>query len=121
MGSSAFSPSAYSSRCSECGSSLPIAIVSIAAQIGPWEAVQLSLGDPEEYERIVSSAHIGIAGFGGAFLAMVGLSFFFDSDKDVHWIASVEQAINRFFHRACVEIGMVLSLVYGVVDHARAR
>ncbi|MEE4317281.1 MAG: DUF475 domain-containing protein [Erythrobacter sp.] len=92
----------------------PIAIVSIAAQIGPWEAVELSLGNPEEYERIVSSAHIGIAGFGGAFLAMVGLSFFFDSDKDVHWIASVEQAINRFSTVPAVEIGLVLSLVYGV-------
>ena len=92
----------------------PIAIVSIAAQIGPWEAVQLSLGSPEEYERIVSSAHIGIAGFGGAFLAMVGLSFFFDSDKDVHWIATVEAAINRFSTVPAVEIGLVLSLVYGV-------
>ncbi|OBV11803.1 DUF475 domain-containing protein [Erythrobacter dokdonensis] len=92
----------------------PIAIVSIAAQIGPWEAVELSLGNPEEYERIISSAHIGIAGFGGAFLAMVGLSFFFDSDKDVHWIASVEQAINRFSTVPAVEIGLVLSLVYGV-------
>jgi len=51
----------------------PIAIVSIAANIGPWEAIELSLGNPEEYERIVSAAHIGIAGFGGAFLAMVGL------------------------------------------------
>jgi hypothetical protein len=28
---------------------------------------------PSEYEEIVSSAHVGIAGFGGAFLAMVGL------------------------------------------------
>ena len=92
----------------------PIAIVSIAASIGPWEAVQLSLGNPEEYERIVSGAHIGIAGFGGAFLAMVGLSFFFDADKDVHWIASVEQAINRFSTVPAVEIGLVLSLVYGV-------
>lgn len=92
----------------------PIAIVSIAASIGPWEAVQLSLGDPEEYERIVSSAHIGIAGFGGAFLAMVGLSFFFDSEKDVHWIASVEKAINRFSTVPAVEIGLVLALIYGV-------
>lgn len=92
----------------------PIAIVSIAAQIGPWEAVELSLGSPEEYERIVSSAHVGIAGFGGAFLAMVGLSFFFDADKEVHWIAAVEQAINRFSSVPAVEIGLVLSLVYGV-------
>jgi hypothetical protein len=92
----------------------PIAIVSIAAQIGPWEAVQLSLGRPEEYERIVSSAHIGIAGFGGAFLAMVGLSFFFDSDKDVHWIAMVERAVSRFSSVPAVEIGLVLALIYGV-------
>lgn len=92
----------------------PIAIVSIAAQIGPWEAIQLSLGQPDEYERIVSSAHIGIAGFGGAFLAMVGLSFFFDSDKEVHWIAVVEETINRFSTVPAVEIGMVLALIYGV-------
>lgn len=92
----------------------PIAIVSIAANIGPWQAVELSLGDPVEYERIVSSAHIGIAGFGGAFLAMVGLSFFFDADKDVHWIGALEQGINRFSTVPAVEIGLVLALVYTV-------
>ncbi len=92
----------------------PIAIVSIAAGIGPLAAVELSLGDPEEYERIVSSAHIGIAGFGGAFLAMVGLSFFFDHEKDVHWIGVIERSINRFSTVPAVEIGLVLGLVYGV-------
>jgi len=92
----------------------PIAIVSIAANIGPWEAIELSLGNPEEYERIVSAAHIGIAGFGGAFLAMVGLTFFFDEEKDVHWIASLEQTINRFSNVPAVEIGFVLALLYGV-------
>ena len=47
----------------------PIAIVAIAARVGPLEAVSLSLNNPAEYERIVSEAHIGIAGFGGAFFA----------------------------------------------------
>lgn len=92
----------------------PIAIVAIAADLGPIEAMTLSLNRPSEYERIVSEAHLGIAGFGGAFLAMVGLSFFFDGDKDVHWIASVERAINRFSNVPAVEIGLVLALVYGV-------
>ncbi|MEE4206434.1 MAG: DUF475 domain-containing protein [Erythrobacter sp.] len=92
----------------------PIAIVSIAANIGPWAAVELSLGNPQEYERIVSAAHIGIAGFGGAFLAMVGLSFFFDADKDVHWIGALERGINRFSTLPAVEIGLVLGLLYGV-------
>ncbi|GAA4037269.1 DUF475 domain-containing protein [Parerythrobacter jejuensis] len=92
----------------------PIAIVAIAANLGPVEAVTLSLNEPEEYERIVSDAHLGIAGFGGAFLAMVGLSFFFSADKDVHWIASIERVINRFSSVPAIEIGFVLALVYGI-------
>ncbi len=92
----------------------PIAIVAIAANLGPIDAVSLSLNDPEEYERIVSSAHIGIAGFGGAFLAMVGLTFFFDSDKEVHWIANVERFINRFSSVPAIEIGLLLTIIYGV-------
>ena len=92
----------------------PIAIVAIAAQVGPFEAISLSLNDPEEYERIVEGAHIGIAGFGGAFLAMVGLTFFFDNDKEVHWIAAIEHTINKFSNVPAVEIGLVLILVYTV-------
>ncbi len=92
----------------------PIAIVSIAASVGPWEAIELSLNNPEEYERIVSGAHIGIAGFGGAFLAMVGLTFFFEEDKEVHWIGVIERAVNKFSSVPALEIGLVLALVYGI-------
>ena len=74
----------------------------------------MSLNNPAEYERIVSEAHIGIAGFGGAFLAMVGLTFFFDNDKEVHWIAAIEKTINKFSNVPAVEIGLVLILVYSV-------
>ena len=92
----------------------PIAIVAIAAGLGPVEAVELSLNDPVRYEQIVSGAHIGIAGFGGAFLAMVGLTFFFDADKDVHWIGKIERRISKFSAVPAVEIGTVLALVYVV-------
>ena len=92
----------------------PIAIVSLAAGVGPAEAVSLSLNDPQRYEQIVSDAHVSIAGFGGAFLAMVGLTFFFEEDKDVHWIAALEKTINKFSNVPAVEIGLVLALVYGV-------
>lgn len=92
----------------------PIAIVAIAAGLGPVDAFSLSLNRPDEYERIVGEAHVGIAGFGGAFLAMVGLTFFFDSDKDVHWIGRIERGIARFSTVPAVEIGLVLLGVYGV-------
>jgi hypothetical protein len=92
----------------------PLAIVAIAAGLGPAETVRLSLGNPLEYERIVSSAHVGIAGFGGAFLAMVGLKFFFDADKEVHWIALVEQRLARVSAVPAAEVALLLLLLWGI-------
>ncbi len=90
----------------------PLAIVAIAAGLGPMETIRLSLNDPVEYERIVSGAHIGIAGFGGAFLAMVGLKFFFDADKDVHWIAVLERQLAKFAALPAAEIALLLLVLW---------
>lgn len=92
----------------------PLAIVAIAAGIGPVEAVTLSLTRPDEYERIVSSAHVGIAGFGGAFLAMVGLKFFFDAEKEVHWIGMIERKLTAVSAVKAVEIGLLLLALWGI-------
>ena len=92
----------------------PLAIVAIAAGIGPVEAFNLSLNDPAEYERLVSSAHVGIAGFGGAFLAMVGMKFFFDGEKDVHWIGVIERSLARVSALPSVEIAVLLLLLWGI-------
>lgn len=92
----------------------PLAIVAIAAGLGPMETIDLSLNDPQEYERIVSAAHVGIAGFGGAFLAMVGLKFFFDLDKEVHWIAVIERNLARFAALPAAEIAILLLAIWGI-------
>lgn len=92
----------------------PLAIVAIAANIGPIEALHLSLNRPDQYEALVSSAHVGIAGFGGAFLAMVGMKFFFDADKEVHWIASIEQALARVSNLPAIEIAILLLGMWGI-------
>lgn len=92
----------------------PLAIVAVAAGMGPVEAVKLSLSQPEQYERIVSSAHTGMAGFGGAFLAMVGLKFFFDADKEVHWIGVAERFMTRFSALPAIEIALLLSILWGI-------
>ena len=90
----------------------PLAIVAIAAGLGPIDALNLSLNNPREYEAIVSSAHVGIAGFGGAFLAMVGLSFFFDGEKDVHWIAWIEAKLSVVSNIKAAEIALLLVVLY---------
>lgn len=92
----------------------PLAIVAIAAGLGPMETIDLSLNNPAEYERIVSSAHVGIAGFGGAFLAMVGLKFFFDQDKDIHWIGKVEEWLSKFAALPAAEIAILLLVMWGI-------
>ncbi len=92
----------------------PVAIVAIAASVGPIEAVRLSLNNPAEYERLVESAHVGIAGFGGAFLAMVGLKFFFDNDKDIHWIGAIERQLAKFAALPAAEIALLLLVLWGI-------
>ncbi len=90
----------------------PLAVVGIAAGLNPVQAIDLSLNQPDEYEAIVSSAHVAIAGFGGAFLAMVGLSFFFDGEKDVHWIVWIEKRLSTFSNIKAVEIALLLVGLY---------
>ena len=102
----------------------PLAIVAIAAGIGPIDALQLSLRQPEEYERIVSSAHLSIAGFGGTFLAMVGIKFFFDSEKHIHWINTIEKRLAKFGEIDAFGLALLLLILLGfarLLDDTAAR
>jgi hypothetical protein len=92
----------------------PLVIVAVAAGIGPVEAAHLSLDDPARYEEIVSSAHGSIAGFGGAFLGMVGLKFFFDGEKDVHWVRAVERFLAGASTVRAAEIAVLLLALWAV-------
>ena len=86
----------------------PLVIVMVAAGFGPIEAFKLALNEPKQYQAIVSDAHIGLMGFGGAFLGMVGLKYFFDSDKEVDWIAAIERPLAKVADIDAVAIGLVL-------------
>ncbi|MGB1879470.1 MAG: DUF475 domain-containing protein [Gammaproteobacteria bacterium] len=92
----------------------PLAIVAVATELGPLDALTLSLNEPDTYQTLVSSAHISIAGFGGAFLCMVGMKFFFDAEKDVHWIAVVENLLSRLSAVKTIEIGLLLLLLWAI-------
>lgn len=92
----------------------PLAIVAIAAKMGPIDAVMLAATDPARYEEIIRGAHTGIAGFGGAFLAMVGLTFFLDEEKEVHWIGLIERPCKGLSGINGLAIGIVLLTLYGI-------
>ncbi|WP_434620543.1 DUF475 domain-containing protein [Tabrizicola sp. M-4] len=86
----------------------PLLIVVLAANIGPWQAVILASTQPEEYSRIMHEAHLPIAAFGGAFLMMVGLTYFFDAEKDVHWVRWLEEKVAATATIRGIEVGVVL-------------
>ena len=89
----------------------PLLIVVIAAKIGPWQALVLAATKPEDYAHIMHDAHLPIAAFGGTFLMMVALTYFFDQEKDVHWIEALESRMARYATIKGVEIAFVLLLV----------
>ena len=89
----------------------PLLIVVIAANIGPWQALVLAASRPEDYAAIMEGAHIPISAFGGTFLMMVALSYFFDSQKDVHWFHWLEEKVSASATIRGIEVGLVLALI----------
>lgn len=73
----------------------PIVIVMITAGLPAGEVINLALNQPEEYSARVNDSHVAIASFGGMFLLMLCLHFFFDKDKKVHWVDIIERPLQR--------------------------
>lgn len=91
----------------------PLAVVAIAAEIGPVAALVLAAAEPHEYGRIMEEAHLSIAAFGGTFLMMVALSYFIDEGKEVDWFRAVEARLRRWASIRGLEITTVLLVVLG--------
>ncbi|ADO43778.1 DUF475 domain-containing protein [Ketogulonicigenium vulgare] len=89
----------------------PVLIVVVAARIGPIEAIWLAATDEAQYAAIINEAHPSIAAFGSTFLMMVGLKFFMNSEKDVHWIGGFERWLNHFSSVRGFEVALVLVIV----------
>ncbi|MFD3354606.1 DUF475 domain-containing protein [Streptomyces fradiae] len=72
----------------------PVVIVAISAKVGPIEAVQLALDQPEQYEALVTDAHASIAAFGGMFLLMIFLDFIFE-EREFKWLSWLERPLAK--------------------------
>ncbi|HEU4384285.1 MAG TPA: DUF475 domain-containing protein [Anaeromyxobacteraceae bacterium] len=91
----------------------PLVVVSAVASIGPIEALRLAAFEPLEYARLLKSAHVALGAFGGTFLAMVCLKFFFDADKEVHWLGHLEAALSRLGKFEAMALGLMMLATYG--------
>jgi hypothetical protein len=90
----------------------PLAVVSIVAHIGPFEALRLAALEPGEYARILTSAHAVLGAFGGAFLGMVCLKYFFDAEKEVHWIRALEARLVFVGKFEAIELALMMLVIW---------
>lgn len=87
---------------------LPILIVSASVALSPALIASLALFDPVRYAELLHGAEHVIAAFGGMFLTMVGLKYFFDEEKEVHWIHHIEHRFARWGNIEALEIAIAL-------------
>ena len=91
----------------------PIAMVMLAAGLGWSEVINLALNDPHKYADILDDSHPSMASFGGMFLLMLGLTFFFDHNRKVFWLRAVEkplQKVGRWWMATAVSLLVIISL-----------
>lgn len=68
----------------------PLLIVGVTADMSMVEVARLALNNPAEYSQKLMAHHAEISAFGGMFLMLVFLNFFFDDSKDEHWFQWLE-------------------------------
>jgi len=71
----------------------PLLIVGVTADMSMVEVARLALDDPKAYSEKLMAHHAEIAAFGGLFLLLVFLNFFFDDEKDTHWFHWLEHRL----------------------------
>jgi hypothetical protein len=94
----------------------PIVIVMVTAGLPASDVINLALNQPDEYAAELYEAHASIAAFGGMFLLMLCLHFFFDTKRKILWIDIIEkplQDMSRWwlYTTLCVFINIVIALL----------
>jgi len=87
----------------------PAVIVSFATWTNPWSALLLAFENPTVYAELIDRSAHAISAFGGVFLLMVSLRYFFDVGKEVHWIAWVEKHLVRWGRIEAIELSIALT------------
>lgn len=105
---------------------LPVAMVSVLISVNPWDALVLAATDPPRYAEVMLSVHHEVAAFGGAFLMLVATKYFFNAEKDVHWIKAIEVPLAKAGRLEAVGVALTLVVIWACStalhdpDHAHA-
>jgi hypothetical protein len=93
---------------------LPILIVSVAVWTSPLFITALALTNPEAYGNLLDGAYGFITAFGGIFLLMVSLKYFFNLGKSIASVAWIERHFMKWGRLEALEITIAISLLIGL-------
>lgn len=91
----------------------PILVVSIFAHVPMAEVAQMAVTNVDKYAGYLHATHAPIVTFGGMFLMMLFLNYFFDHEKDIHWLKKIEEPLSHLDHIKGIEI--VISLLMLII------
>ncbi len=87
----------------------PILVVAAFSGLTVIGVTKLALYDVDKYAHYLHLVHAPLVTFGGSFLLMIFLAYFFHEEKEVHWIACLEKPLLKL---NCVKyIDVVFALI----------
>ena len=89
----------------------PILVVSIFAKLDMLTVTKIAISDSAKYAGYLHATHAPIVTFGGMFLIMLFLNYFFNHEKDVHWIKPIEAPLSHLDHIKGIEIIISLLII----------
>lgn len=90
----------------------PYIITWAVSSNGFIDVIKMSIQNPQQFQKILVDQHILIAGFGGAFLWMVFTKFFFDAEKDEHWLTWLEVPMQKLGKVEAVWAGITMAVSF---------
>ncbi len=92
----------------------PVLVVAVFAKLDMVTVAKIAITDSQKYAGYLHETHAPIVTFGGMFLIMLFLNYFFNHKKEVHWIKPIEAPLSHMDHISGIEIVISLFMLIGV-------
>ena len=90
----------------------PLLVVSIFAKLNLINVLNMALNNPDDYTSYLTLSHPSIITFGGAFLIMLFFNYFFNKEKDCHWVPFIEDKMKCLGEVGGLSIILTLALIF---------
>lgn len=99
----------------------PVLIVAIFAKLNFIDVAKIALTNSSLYMHYLQQTHAPIVAFGGTFLLMLFLSYFFCVEKEVHWINWLEKRFQYLGNIQGAETVLTIITLFLVQYHVDSK